>query len=607
MYQNLVYYLVVLLIYVTYEPLPQAGFSLWGEIVPGLVLILCYWAWARMSFKRLYARTQTGSSGSISIRFQKLQHRLSLLALAFYGLDVYGLSFKELFHTLPLAARSSAVSGIMGLAFFSLYLILLWSESFRIYSYLYSTRLSRRRFVWSQISFNLPIILPFLLLSLFTDLVTLLPHEGLRGWLESPAGDLTSVLIFVGLLMVIFPAVIRPLWRLTPLPPGHERDIIETYCRKHGFTYREIMLWPLYEGEGLTAGVMGLIKRYRYILVTRSLLRILDDEELEAVIGHEFGHVKLRHLRYYLFFFIGYIIVAYTFDELFKYWLIYSGLIFKFDVASEELPTVFMLIINSPWVIMLIVYFRFILGAFMRNFERQADLFSFRLNGTVKGLVSSLEKIAFYSGQSRNVPSWHHYSVAQRVEYLNRSEANPSMVEGHFKKVRRMLIGYVAVFLVIVVGGNYILPVGPADQERLSIQKLQKIIKENPSQPQPYQILANFYFESGNVDKAIEYWERVQAIVPDNPEILNNLAWALITRPDASAENKARGLELALQAIRIKQAAHIWDTLAEALYVNGRYEEALQAIDRAIETAGAQVDPKYLLDQKEKILKAVNP
>jgi tetratricopeptide (TPR) repeat protein len=39
---------------------------------------------------------------------------------------------------------------------------------------------------------------------------------------------------------------------------------------------------------------------------------------------------------------------------------------------------------------------------------------------------------------------------------------------------------------------------------------------------------------------------------------------------------------LAQRAIQIKQAPHIWDTLAECLYRNGRLAEAVEAEEKAL-------------------------
>ncbi len=60
---------------------------------------------------------------------------------------------------------------------------------------------------------------------------------------------------------------------------------------------------------------MGLIQKFRYILVTPSLLQLLEPEEIDAVIAHEIGHVKRKHLVFYLLFLVGYMLLSYvTFD-----------------------------------------------------------------------------------------------------------------------------------------------------------------------------------------------------------------------------------------------------------------------------------------------------
>jgi Zn-dependent protease with chaperone function len=59
-----------------------------------------------------------------------------------------------------------------------------------------------------------------------------------------------------------------------------------------------MLKWPIFEGRMLTAGIMGLVPRYRYILITESLMDVLSIEELKAVVAHEMGHAKYRHLLF---------------------------------------------------------------------------------------------------------------------------------------------------------------------------------------------------------------------------------------------------------------------------------------------------------------------
>jgi len=67
----------------------------------------------------------------------------------------------------------------------------------------------------------------------------------------------------------------------------------------------------------MTAGIMGIVPRYRYILVTDSLLETLSLEELKAVLAHEMGHAKYRHLLFYILFFVGYMVLSFGLSDLF--------------------------------------------------------------------------------------------------------------------------------------------------------------------------------------------------------------------------------------------------------------------------------------------------
>ena len=62
----------------------------------------------------------------------------------------------------------------------------------------------------------------------------------------------------------------------------------------------------------ITAGVMGLVSRFRYIMVTEALLEMLTPDEIDQVIAHEIGHIKHHHLVLYLLFFIGFMLISYA-------------------------------------------------------------------------------------------------------------------------------------------------------------------------------------------------------------------------------------------------------------------------------------------------------
>jgi hypothetical protein len=95
----------------------------------------------------------------------------------------------------------------------------------------------------------------------------------------------------------------------------------------------------------------------------------------------------------------------------------------------------------------MLVYFRYVFGFFMRNFERQADLAVFKALGDSTPLISSLEKISWMSGNIRDKPSWHHFGIGQRVDFLERCSRDKSLIARHDRKVYGSLI----LFIVLLV------------------------------------------------------------------------------------------------------------------------------------------------------------
>ncbi|MBF0529798.1 MAG: M48 family metalloprotease [Deltaproteobacteria bacterium] len=607
MYNNFIYFLVVLLVFTAYQPTSDS-FSPWLAGLGLLVLPGFFWLVVRRQFNRLRQASGSWPQRPGAQEYNRLVFQMSILAIVAFVIQVYLLGLKDLLLAVPGLKASSTLTGLGGLTIFVLYLVILWREAFAVHAVIIGSRISRIEFILNQIRFNLPIALPYLLLSLLTDLIALLPDQKIKIWLSSPLGDMIFAMTFIVVLLVVFPALIKPLWGLKSLEPGPSRDLLENFCRRHDFQYRDITIWPLQGGEGLTAGVMGLIKRWRYIMITPSLLRILDDEELEAVLGHEIGHVKRRHLLLYLVFLLGYLTLVTTWSEFSFYLLLLSDQAVDLWVSTEGRPsTATSLMMGIPIFLLMLIYFRFIFGAFMRNFERQADLYSFKLTGSIRGLVGSLEKIAWHSGSARDTPSWHHYSIAQRVNFLFASSRDPSLVSRHDRKVKLMLAGYL-VFIGLTLAGGLAIQHndwGQNMQRRLMTSFLEAEDRRRPNNPQTLKLIGDAHYESGHLDEAASYYGRALALSPNDPEILNNLAWTLLNRPEADQADKKRAMVLAERAAFLRPVAHILDTLAEALYNNGQFRQALDILRLATERLEPEDDPEHYRKQKEKFENAL--
>ncbi len=103
------------------------------------------------------------------------------------------------------------------------------------------------------------------------------------------------------------------------------------------------------------------------------------------------------------------------------------------------------------------------------------------------------------------------------------------------------------------------------------------------------------------------YWYR-KSVNHDDANALNNTAWAYATSSDPAIRNPAAALEYARKAVSLGKDHPVpnhLDTLAEALYVNEQYEEAVKTEQQAIALASPERRSFYQ-KQLEKYQLALN-
>lgn len=120
-----------------------------------------------------------------------------------------------------------------------------------------------------------------------------------------------------------------------------------------------------------------------------------------------------------------------------------------------------------------------------------------------------------------------------------------------------------------------------------AIVEFRDAIKYEPEHANAHYNLAFCLEGQGKYVQAMPHWNAVARLQPDNADTLDEVAWRLATYPDASVRNGTRSLELARQAVALTkgQAARPMSTLAAAYAELGRFDEAVQAAQRAIDLA----------------------
>ncbi len=290
------------------------------------------------------------------------------------------------------------------------------------------------------------------------------------GWFWMPDALLGLVATCV---FVMAPVLLCKLWRTAPLGPGPLRERLEALCRRIKLRCRGIRVWQS-DGLMINAAVMGILPAARYVLLSDALLSAMSPRQVEAVFGHEAGHVRHRHIQHFLVFaFVGWLTAGAVMELV--------GLLFDArwgwsGISVSAFQGIGLAATFSFWMIGF--------GWLSRRFERQADLFGARcvtpdaadchlpcsvhLKGpststeservcatAAEVFASALDRVAIYSGIPHEERSWRHSSVGNRVLFLHSVAGDPALAVRFEHLVRRVKKILVAVAVLGAIGGAF--------------------------------------------------------------------------------------------------------------------------------------------------------
>lgn len=581
MYTNLLLFLVAIFLF-SVASIPETPTL---SPVFGLpMMAVLYWLYSRVAKRSFTTRPEQASN------YFRTEKVLSIIALCFFGITLYLCDPKYYIIKLPYLGTAPALVNVAGLLLFVAYLALMWRAGRPSYELLFGRKHSTASFIKSNVKANLPIVLPWIVLSLIYDIVAMLPFTGLQDVIASQWGDLFFFAIFLCFVLLFFPPLVKSLWGCKKLPDGFLKQRLDDFCKTHNFN-ADFYLWPLFEGRVLTAGVMGIVPGLRYILITPALIETMSISELEAVMAHEIGHVKKRHLLLYVMLISGFGLFAGMLAEPIIYLLLSLNSLNNFIMeVGVDAPNIITIVGGVFLLLFLLIYFRFIFGYFIRNFERQADLFSLSVVGSSEPLVSAFEKIAVLSGNIRNQPNWHHFGIGQRIDCLQAAQQQPERIEAHNRKVRWSLLGYI-IAVIITVGGASQIPTEALQQryqEKINHAFFIHKAAQEPDRAIWQVLIGNLMLNKKMESKALEAFEKAFSLDPVNPDVMNNLAWLLLTSKDLTLRDPMKALTLARGAATLQPKGYILDTLATAYWANGLVDEAVRVEKQAVLTDAAK-------------------
>jgi STE24 endopeptidase len=220
---------------------------------------------------------------------------------------------------------------------------------------------------------------------------------------------------FFILLAHLAPVLIFPIFfKFKPLDnPGLTERLLEL-SRRAGTRVKGVFEWKLSEkSKKANAALMGL-GNTRRIILSDTLLAQFRDEEVEAVLAHEFGH----HVHHHMFqgiavqsgaTFLGFYLIDRTLG-----WL---GPHFGFQGAADFANLPLLALVSTALSLVLLPA----VNAYSRALERQADAYALGAIPSRSAFISSMEKLAELNlAESRPHP-WiefifhSHPSIEKRI------------------------------------------------------------------------------------------------------------------------------------------------------------------------------------------------
>jgi STE24 endopeptidase len=226
-------------------------------------------------------------------------------------------------------------------------------------------------------------------------------------------------------MMYISPYVIEPLFnKFTPIEDERLTERIRHMLLKIGITVNRVFRMDASKRSRHTNAYFSGIGRVKRIILYDTLLETMSQDEIIAVLAHEAGHWKRKHILK--------MIVA---TEILSFLILYG--VFRI-FQTDYLTGLFM--IQQETIFAEIVLIGFLGGiislpftplssSISRWFEREADRFAFSLSGDNEAMASALIKLS-----KDNLSNLHPHPLYAAFYY-----SHPPMVEriGHIQRMKR--------------------------------------------------------------------------------------------------------------------------------------------------------------------------
>lgn len=251
------------------------------------------------------------------------------------------------------------------------------------------------------------------------------------------------------IILVLMPVILRRMWPTSPLPAGPLRDELLAICAARRARVREILLWHT-GGCVANAAVVGMSRWLRYVLLTDGLIRCLSTAQIAAVLRHELGHIRRRHLPLRLAV-LALPLVA---------WLALATAWPELESTAERafaaigIPQSLLAAAIVP--LAMLAYAVVAVGWYSRLLEHEADLEACTADD---GQISRPMLDDFRSalttligpGREPLAARWLHPGLHARLSFLDRAASEPQFSRQYHARLRRIALGIALLYVAAAI------------------------------------------------------------------------------------------------------------------------------------------------------------
>ncbi len=267
-----------------------------------------------------------------------------------------------------------------------------------------------------QAAVSLILLTPILILIYY-----FIDQQPLLWWLYS----WVALSLFQFILIWLYPVVLAPLFnKFTPLEEGELKERLTALANKTNFPLKGMFVMDGSRHSAHSNAYFTGVGRYKRIVFYDTLIQTLNTNELEAVLAHEIGHYKHKHIKKSML--LGLISSLFGFFVLFLL-ASFQPFFTLFGFAQAEIYV--LIVITSIFGSVFTHFFTPLMSKMSRKHEYEADKYASDITGHPEHLENGLLNLS-KNNLSNLTPHpafaqfyFSHPSLSERITHLRSLKA----------------------------------------------------------------------------------------------------------------------------------------------------------------------------------------